>query len=128
MGTVWGDEVVEVKLGPRDMLLNRVDRPHGFRNDGVEPVLMQITVGSGTPEMPVHVCHPRTRTSSCARRFGARPGKTSVFAPTATGASRSWPSTSCGIAPPPVWDKRASRASAYVGDGGAPAGTAIAWT
>ena len=71
VGTVWGDEVVEVKLGPKDMLLNKSGRPHGFRNDGVEPVLMQITVGSGTPEMPVHVCHPKDKDLELSRRFGA---------------------------------------------------------
>src|SRR5258708_18065692 len=53
VGTVWGDDVVEVKLVPKDLLLNKSCRPHGFRNDGVEPVLMQITVGSGTPQMPL---------------------------------------------------------------------------
>ena len=71
VGTVWGDEVVEVKLGPKDLLLNKSGRPHGFRNDGVEPVLMQITVGSGTPEMPVHVCHPKDKELELSRRFGA---------------------------------------------------------
>ena len=33
-------EVVEVQLGPRDMILNAREIGHGFRVDGVEPVLM----------------------------------------------------------------------------------------
>ncbi len=85
VGTVWGDEVVEVKLGPKDLLLNKSGRPHGFRNDGVEPVLMQITVGSGTPEMPVHVCHPKNKDLELSRRFGAPgPEKIHLFSPEST--------------------------------------------
>ena len=85
VGTVWGDEVVEVKLGPKDLLLNKSGRPHGFRNDGVEPVLMQITVGSGTPEMPVHVCHPKDKELELSRRFGAPgPEKIHLFSPEST--------------------------------------------
>ncbi len=85
VGTVWGDEVVEVRLGPKDLLLNKSGRPHGFRNDGVEPVLMQITVGSGTPEMPVHVCHPKNKDLELSRRFGAPgPEKIHLFSPDST--------------------------------------------
>src|ERR1700730_4263519 len=59
VGWAWGDEVIEARLGPKDMVLNQSGRPHGFRNDGVEPVLMSISVGSGLPKPPVYVCHPR---------------------------------------------------------------------
>ncbi len=71
VGWVWGDEVIEARLGPKDMVLNTFGRPHGFRNDGIEPVLMQITVGSGTPLAPVYVFHPRDKDLETARRFGA---------------------------------------------------------
>jgi len=72
VGWVWGDEVIEAKLGPKDMVLNSLGRPHGFRNDGIEPVLMQITVGSGTPLAPVHVCHPaQGKDIELSRTFGA---------------------------------------------------------
>ena len=72
VGWVWGDEVIEAKLGPKDMVLNSLGRPHGFRNDGIEPVLMQITVGSGTPLAPVHVCHPaQGKDIELSRAFGA---------------------------------------------------------
>ena len=126
VGTVWGDEVVEVKLGPKDLLLNKSGRPHGFRNDGVEPVLMQITVGSGTPEMPVHVCHPKDKELELSRRFGAPgPEKIQLFSPGSADRRHK------ELAPhvvryrdrKPVWEKAGFARMAYVGDGGAPATT-----
>ena len=79
VGWVWGDEVIEAKLGPKDLVLNTLGRPHGFRNDGIEPVLMQITVGSGTPLAPVYVCHPKDKDLEIARAFGA-PSRDKVHA------------------------------------------------
>ena len=124
VGTVWGDEVVEVKLGPKDLLLNKSGRPHGFRNDGVEPVLMQITVGSGTPEMPVHVCHPKDKELELSRRFGA-PGPEKIHLFSAESSHR----RHMELAPhvvryrdrKPVWEKAGFARMAYVGEGGAPA-------
>src|SRR6266436_761433 len=81
VGWAWRDEVIEARLGPKDMVLNQVSRPHGFRNDGVEPVLMSISVGSGMPKPPVYLCHPRDSDPSVARHFGAIPGKTHAFDP-----------------------------------------------
>jgi mannose-6-phosphate isomerase-like protein (cupin superfamily) len=124
VGTVWGDEVVEVKLGRKDLLLNKSGRPHGFRNDGVEPVLMQITVGSGTPEMPVHVCHPKDKELELSRRFGAPgPDKIHLFSPESSDRRHR------ELAPhvvryrdrKPVWEKAGFARMAYVGEGGAPA-------
>src|SRR5256885_3705034 len=80
VGWAWGDEVIETRLGPKDMVLNKAGRPHGFRNDGIEPVLMSISVGTGMPKPPGYVCHPRDSDPSVARRFGATPGKTHAFA------------------------------------------------
>ena len=126
VGTVWGDEVVEVKLGPKDMLLNKSGRPHGFRNDGIEPVLMQITVGSGTPEMPVHVCHPKDKDLELSRRFGA-PSVDKVQLLEPEGAD--WRHQE--IAKQVVrhrdrqahWEKAGFARLAYIGEGGAPAST-----
>src|SRR3984893_15757581 len=81
VGWAWGDEVIEVQLGPKDMVLNQLARPHGFRNDGVEPVLMSISVGSGMPKPPVYVCHPRDSDPEVARHFGASRGETRAFDP-----------------------------------------------
>src|ERR1700745_2050077 len=50
VGWAWGADVIEARLGPKDMVLNQVGRPHGFRADSVEPVLMSISVGSGMPK------------------------------------------------------------------------------
>src|SRR5438270_4015878 len=74
-------DVIEARLGPLDMVLNRNGRPHGFRNDGVGPVLMSISVGSGSPKPPVYACHPRDGDPALARRFGAAPGRTLAFDP-----------------------------------------------
>lgn len=76
-----GDDVIEAKLGPFDMVLNQSERPHGFRNDGVGPVLMSISVGSGSPTPPVYACHPKDGGPERARRFGALPGHTITFDP-----------------------------------------------
>jgi mannose-6-phosphate isomerase-like protein (cupin superfamily) len=124
VGTVWGDEVVEVKLGPKDMLLNKSGRPHGFRNDGVEPVLMQITVGSGTPEMPVHVCHPKDKDLELARRFGA-PGPENIQL--LSTASSDWRHRQLAEHVvryrdrAPAWEKAGFARLPYIGEGGAPA-------
>jgi mannose-6-phosphate isomerase-like protein (cupin superfamily) len=126
VGTVWGDDVVEVKLGPKDMLLNKSGRPHGFRNDGVEPVLMQITVGSGTPEMPVHVCHPKDKDLELSRRFGApSTDKIQLLAPD----SPDWRHQEIAKQVVrhrdrrPHWEKAGFARLAYIGEGGAPAST-----
>jgi len=124
VGTVWGDEVVEVKLGRKDLLLNKSGRPHGFRNDGIEPVLMQITVGSGTPEKPVYVCHPKDKELELSRRFGAPgPEKIHLFSPESGDRRHK------ELAPhvvryrdrKPQWEKAGFARMAYVGEGGAPA-------
>lgn len=76
VGWVYGDEVIEVKLGAGDLVLNKVGRPHGFRNDGPEPVLMSVTVGSGKPLPPTYAFDPEGKDPAQARAFGALPGKT----------------------------------------------------
>jgi mannose-6-phosphate isomerase-like protein (cupin superfamily) len=74
-------EVCEVKLGPKDMILNARDIGHGFRNDGIEPVLMSISVDVGKPLPPRYLYHPKMGTDpALARSFGAAPGKTIPFA------------------------------------------------
>jgi mannose-6-phosphate isomerase-like protein (cupin superfamily) len=75
-------EVCEVKLGPKDMILNARDVGHGFRNDGIEPVLMSISVDVGKPLPPRYLYHPKMGTDpALARSFGALPGKTIPFDP-----------------------------------------------
>ena len=126
VGTVWGDEVIEVKLGPKDLLLNKSGRPHGFRNDGVEPVLMQITVGSGTPEMPVHVCHPKDKDLELSRRFGA-PNKDKIQMLSSDSTDWRHQQLATHVVRyrdrTPQWEKAGFARLAYVGEGGAPAST-----
>jgi mannose-6-phosphate isomerase-like protein (cupin superfamily) len=123
VGWAWGDEVIEARLGPKDMVLNQANRPHGFRNDGVEPVLMSISVGTGMPRPPVYVCHPRDSDPAVARRFGAAPGKTVAFDP--EGADpRQWEFARYIVRHAerrPVWQAGFARLP-YIGDGGAPPG------
>lgn len=72
-------EVVEVNLGPKDMILNAREIGHGFRVDGVEPVIMSISVDVGKPLPPVYHYHPKEHPTELARTFGAEPGKTMPF-------------------------------------------------
>jgi len=123
VGWAWGDEVIEARLGPKDMVLNQSGRPHGFRNDGVEPVLMSISVGSGMPKPPVYVCHPRDADPDVARRFGASPGKTHLFDPESDDPrQREFARHIVRNAEQrPVWQAGFAR-TAYIGEGGAPPG------
>ena len=72
-------EVVEVNLGPKDMILNAREIGHGFRVDGVEPVMMSISVDVGKPLPPTYHYHPKEHPPELARTFGAQPGKTIPF-------------------------------------------------
>ncbi|MBV8133416.1 MAG: cupin domain-containing protein [Alphaproteobacteria bacterium] len=123
VGWAWGNEVIEARLGPKDMVLNEVGRPHGFRNDGVEPVLMSISVGSGMPKPPVYVCHPRDSDPSVARCFGASRGKTLAFDPDSNDPrQREFARHVVRYAERrPVWEAGCAR-SVYIGEGGAPPG------
>jgi len=123
VGWAWGDEVIEARLGPKDMVLNQVGRPHGFRNDGVEPVLMSISVGSGMPRAPVYVCHPRDSDPLIARHFGASRGKTHAFDPDSNDPrQREFARHTVRYADRrPVCEAGLAR-SVYIGEGGAPPG------
>ena len=123
VGWAWGDEVIEVQLGPKDMVLNQLGRPHGFTNDGVEPVLMSISVGSGMPRPPVYVCHPRDSDPSVARHFGAAPGKTHAFDPDSDDPRQQEFARHIvrHAEQRPVWQAGFAR-TAYIGEGGAPPG------
>jgi len=124
VGWAWGENVIEARLGPKDMVLNQTGRPHGFRTDGVEPVLMSISVGSGSPKPPVYVCHPRDSDAELARHFGARPGKTRAFdADSADPRQQEFARHIVRYCErKPVWDDAGFARLTYVGEGGAPPG------
>jgi mannose-6-phosphate isomerase-like protein (cupin superfamily) len=54
----FDDELVDFTLGPGDAVLNPLNRPHGFRNDGPEDVVMQIMVATAGPMSPTYTDHP----------------------------------------------------------------------
>ncbi|MGH8639924.1 MAG: cupin domain-containing protein, partial [Burkholderiales bacterium] len=74
VGWEWDGEVILARLGPKDMVLQASNIAHGFRNDGVEPVLVSIMLGKARPNPPQYVCHPKTHSPEIARAFGAQPG------------------------------------------------------
>jgi mannose-6-phosphate isomerase-like protein (cupin superfamily) len=123
VGWAFGDEVIEARLGPKDMVLNQAGRPHGFRNDGIEPVLMSISVGSGMPKPPVYACHPRDGDAALSRRFGAAPGKTRTFDRDSDDPRQQEFARHIvrHAERPPVWEAGFARLP-YVGAGGAPPG------
>lgn len=72
-------EVVEVALGPKDMILNARDIAHGFRNSGIEPVMLSVMVGAGKPLPPRYLYHPKDTSAELAAAFGAQPGHTHLL-------------------------------------------------
>jgi mannose-6-phosphate isomerase-like protein (cupin superfamily) len=75
VGWEWDGEVVLARLGPKDMILHAIDRPHGFRNDGFDPVKVSVMVGKARPLPPKYIYHPKTHDSELSAAFGALPGK-----------------------------------------------------
>ena len=122
VGWGWGDEVIETLLGPKDMMLLPVDRPHAYRNDSTEAARFAISVGSGKPNLPTYVAHPTQ--SDRARQFGAAPGKTYRYSPRSDDPRQlDFGSHLIRYAERPVhWHPAGFGWMAYVGEGGAPAG------
>jgi len=119
-------EVVEIKLGPKDMILNARDIGHGFRNDGVEPVLMSISVDAGKPLPPVYLYHPKKGDDvELSRRFGAEPGKAIPFDP--QGDHPLQPIMAKMVIryteQPTIWDAAGFNRKVYVGPGGVESST-----
>ena len=121
IGWAFGDDVIEARLGRYDMVLNQSGRPHGFRNDGVGPVL-RISGGSGSPSRR-HACHPKDGDPERARRFGATPGRTISFDPNSDDP-RQREFARCIVRhaeQQPTWQAGLARLD-YVGGTGAPPG------
>lgn len=117
-------EVVEARLGPKDMILHPPGRPHGFRNEGVEPVLVSIMVGTAHPRPPAYTYHPRSDDPALAAAFGAKPGQTQPFSP--DGESTLQREMARYLVrhsrQRPEWHPAGFARIVYIGEGGAPAG------
>ena len=122
VGWEWDGEVIFARLGPRDMILHASGRPHGFRNDGNDPVLMSIMVGKGRPMPPAYAYHPSTHEPELSRNFGAKPGH---------GQTLSFDSSDLRhremarhivrfSQQKPQWDSAGFARLPYIGEGGAP--------
>ena len=113
-------EVVEVNLGPKDMILNARGVGHGFRVDGPEPVLMSISVDVGKPLPPKYHYHPKEHAPELARSFGAQPGKTMPFDP--NGAHELQQLMGKFVIrhaeAPTIWEEAGFTRKVYVGEGG----------
>ena len=124
VGWVWGEEVIEARLGPLDMVLNESGRPHGFRNDGVAPVRMSISVGSGMPRPPVYFSHPGDGDPQRARRFGAAPDRVVPLDPDSEDPRHRLFARHIvrHAQRRPLWDEAGFARLSYVGEDGAPPG------
>ena len=125
VGWEWEGEVILARLGPKDMVLQAPNIPHGFKNEGVEPVLVSIMMGKARPNPPQYAYHPKTHDPELARTFGAAPGKTQpldwdsddprhkLFARHIVRYSQQ----------KPQWNEAGFGKLVYIGEGGAPPGS-----
>ena len=113
-------EVVEVNLGPKDMILNAREVGHGFRVDGPEPVLMSISVDVGKPLPPKYHYHPKEHAPELARSFGAAPGKTMPFDPSGSHPLQQLMGQYVirHAETPTIWEDAGFTRKVYVGEGG----------
>lgn len=123
VGFGWGDEVVELTLGPKDLLSLPPHLPHAYRNDTRAPARISIKVGTKRPNLPIYTAHPNQ--SDRAMQFGAAPGKTRVFSPGSPDPRhRLIASRLMRYARQPVrWDAAGLAWKDCVGDAGIPATT-----
>jgi mannose-6-phosphate isomerase-like protein (cupin superfamily) len=125
IGWEWDGEVIMARCGPKDMCLHATNRPHGFRNDGFEPVLVSIMVGKALPRPPHYLFHPKTHDTALCRAFGAQPGKT--FALDFDSSDPRHREMARHIIRysqlKPHWNDAGFATAVYIGEGGAPPGT-----
>jgi mannose-6-phosphate isomerase-like protein (cupin superfamily) len=74
-------ELVEVRLGLKDMISVPVNVPHGLRNDGVEPVQFSVVAESGRADKTRYHAHPRDTDPALAARLGVQLEKIMPFNP-----------------------------------------------
>lgn len=122
VGMAWDDEVIETFLGPKDMIMLPIGRPHGYRNDTSESVRFSVMVGNKRPNMPIYVAHPSQ--SEYGSTFGAAPGKTLKHSPASDDPRhREFSSYLCRYSQQPVnWHPAGFASRTYVGEGALKAG------
>jgi mannose-6-phosphate isomerase-like protein (cupin superfamily) len=121
VGWFQDGDVVEIRLGPKDMIVNAPDIGHGFRNDGVEPVLMSITVDAGKPLPPRYLFHPKNGDSvELSAKFGAQEGKTIAYDPQSAHPLQQLLSKYVMrfVDAPTIWEGAGFTRKVYVGEGG----------
>lgn len=125
VGWEWDGEVVLARLGTKDMILHAMNRPHGFRNEGWDPVKVSIMVGKGKPMPPQYTYHPKTHDTAISWAFGAQPGKTYPLSWTSDDPRhRDMARHIVRYSQQKVqWHPAGFARMVYVGEGGAPAGT-----
>jgi mannose-6-phosphate isomerase-like protein (cupin superfamily) len=75
-------ELVEVRLGPKDMISIPINVPHGLRNDGVDPLQFSVVAEHGREAETRFLAHPRDNTEpALAARLGVLPEKIMAFNP-----------------------------------------------
>ena len=125
VGWEWDGEVVLARLGPKDMILHAVNRPHGFRNEGWDPVKVSIMVGKARPLPPKYIYHPKTHDSALSQAFGALPGKSEPLSFSSSDPRHQEMARHVVrySQKKPIWSPAGFSRIVYVGEGGAPPGT-----
>lgn len=125
VGWEWEGTVVNARLGPKDMVLQAKNVAHGFRNDGVEPVLVSIMMGKARPNPPHYVYHPKTHDPELSRAFGAAPGKTQALDWTSDDPRHQLLARHVVrySQQKPQWNDAGFAKLVYIGEGGAPPGS-----
>jgi mannose-6-phosphate isomerase-like protein (cupin superfamily) len=125
VGWEWDGEVILARLGPKDMILQAIDRPHGFRNDGVDPVKVSIMMGKARPKPPQYIYHPRTHDPALSAAFGGRPERTFTldFASDEPHHREMARHIVRYSQQKPRWDAAGFGRLVYIGEGGAPPGS-----
>jgi mannose-6-phosphate isomerase-like protein (cupin superfamily) len=121
----YDGEVIFTRCGPKDLVLQARNRAHGFRNEGVEPVLVSIMVGKGKPMPPAYAYHPKKDDPGLAAAFGAKPGKTFALCETSNDPRhREFAQHVVRFSrQKPAWHAAGFAHLPYIGPGGAPART-----
>jgi mannose-6-phosphate isomerase-like protein (cupin superfamily) len=122
IGWEWDGEVILARCGAKDMCLHDSNRPHGFRNEGVDPVKLSVMVGAARPLPPQYSYHPKTHSQELSWNFGAQPDKIQMLDWDSTDPRhRSMAQHIVRYSQQPVeWHRAGFGRMVYIGEGGAP--------